>query len=65
MADQEDLADALASKQDTSFRLSAIASLADGSGQLTNDGSGNYSWAATGGTGTVTSVGITVPTGLR
>lgn len=64
LADQEDLSDALGSKQDTSFRLSAIAALADGSGQLTNDGSGNYSWVATGGTGTVTSVGLSAPIGF-
>ena len=35
-----------------------LNALANASGVLTNDGSGNLSWASSGGTGTVTSVGL-------
>jgi hypothetical protein len=44
--------------------LAALAGLSNGSGQLTNNGTGTLSWEATGGTGTVTSVGLSAPTGL-
>lgn len=51
-------------KQTASAILSTLGALANGAGVLTNDGAGNLSWAAVGGTGTVTSVSMTVPTGL-
>lgn len=44
--------------------LDAFAALTNSSGVLTNDGSGGLTWTAVGGTGTVTSVALSVPTGL-
>lgn len=44
--------------------LTALAGLSNASGALTNDGSGALSWVPAGGGGTVTSVGLSVPTGF-
>ena len=43
-------------KQSAFTILSTLGGLANASGVLTNDGSGNLSWASSGGTGTVTNV---------
>ncbi len=44
--------------------ITDLGALANASGALTNDGSGNLSWVPAAGTGTVTSVGVSVPTGM-
>lgn len=44
--------------------ITDLGALANASGTLTNDGSGNLSWVPAAGTGTVTSVGVSVPTGM-
>jgi hypothetical protein len=44
--------------------LSTFAALTNGSGILTNNGAGILSWGTAAGSGTVTSVAMTVPTGL-
>lgn len=50
--------------QSQSDILDAFAALTNSSGVLTNNGSGGLTWTAVGGTGTVTSVALSVPTGL-
>jgi hypothetical protein len=44
--------------------LTTLSSLANGSGVLTNNGSGVLSWGSAGSAGTVTSVGLSAPLGL-
>jgi len=58
-----DIPDLSSVYQPLSSKLTAFVALADGAGVLTNNGSGVYSWAAAA-TGTVTSVGLTVPSFL-
>lgn len=55
--------DALALKQPLNTKLTAIAALANGTGALTNDGSGNYSYAPAG-TGSVTTVSVATANGV-
>ncbi len=50
--------------QSQSDILDDFAALTNSAGVLTNDGSGGLTWTAIGGTGTVTSVALSVPTGL-
>jgi hypothetical protein len=50
--------------QSQSDILDAFAALTNSSGVLTNDGSGGLTWTSVGGSGTVTSVALSVPTGL-
>ena len=50
--------------QSQSDILDDFAALTNSVGVLTNDGSGGLTWTAVGGTGTVTSVALSVPTGL-
>lgn len=56
-----DAADYAGIYQPVNSKLTAFAALANGSGVLTNDGSGGLSWTAAGGGGTVTSVGLSLP----
>ena len=50
--------------QSQSDILDAFAALTNSSGVLTNNGSGGLTWTAVGDLGTVTSVALSVPTGL-
>lgn len=50
--------------QPLNAKLTNFAALANASGVLTNDGAGNLSWTAAGGGGTVTSVGLAMPSSL-
>ena len=50
--------------QSQSDILDDFAALTNSAGVLTNDGSGGLTWTAVGGAGTVTSVALSVPTGL-
>lgn len=50
--------------QSQSDILDDFAALTNSAGVLTNDGSGGLTWTAVGSTGTVTSVALSVPTGL-
>lgn len=52
------------SRQAAATILATLAALANGSGVLTNNGSGTLSWAAAGGTGTVTSVSVVSANGF-
>ena len=55
---------ASAGYQTSTAILNSFAALTNSAGVLTNDGSGGLTWTAVGGTGTVTSVALSVPTGL-
>ena len=50
--------------QPLSAKLTNFAALANAAGVLTNDGAGNLSWTAAGGGGTVTSVGLAMPSSI-
>jgi len=54
-------ADYAAYYQPLDAKLTAFVALANGSGVLTNNGSGVYSWVPAGGGGTVTSVALSAP----
>jgi hypothetical protein len=56
-----DIPDLSGSYQPLDAKLTAFVALANAAGVLTNDGAGGYSWASAGGSGTVTSVALTVP----
>ena len=57
--------DAASAYQPLAAVLTSISGLTDGSGVLSNDGSGNLSWAASSGTGTVTSVSVVSANGFE
>ncbi len=59
------ITDATNTYQPLATVLTSISGLTDGSGVLSNDGSGNLSWAASGGTGTVTSVSVVSANGFE
>jgi len=55
---------ASAGYQTSTAILNSFAALTNSAGVLTNDGSGGLTWTSVGGSGTVTSVALSVPTGL-
>ncbi len=57
-------ATAASTYQPLNAKLSAFSALANGSGALTNNGSGVLTWAASGGTGTVTSASVVTANGV-
>lgn len=61
--DASDIPDLSATYQAADTELAAIAALANGSGVLTNDGAGNMSWAAGGGSMVYPGAGVPVSTG--